>query len=188
MAQGYVSVFQAWLGRGQICEAAARAVLRSHRARSRKVGSDVTFGAADVMAQALGLTSVDLEDGEELAYAAPLWASRHESSPSRAAGAGAGAAAAAAEVVEEEEEDPGAAAVEAAYLHQALKATAMWRYTSGPGLPASSSVYVVGTKGPHVIILSASTEVGPASMHYEAADVVGALESRRALAMLLFAG
>lgn len=71
MAQRLVHVFAEWHKRSQIDRASAQAMLRTYRARSRKLRSDYSFGAADAMARVLGLTSVDLEAWGEVAYESP---------------------------------------------------------------------------------------------------------------------
>ena len=71
MAQCFVNVFLASLARGEIDRGAAQILLRTYRSRSRMFGFDYTFGAADAMAQAVGLTSVDLEAPREIAYEPP---------------------------------------------------------------------------------------------------------------------
>ncbi len=179
MAQAWLDVFHHWLERGRIDLGIAQATLRRYRARSRRLGSDLTFGAAGAMAQALGFTSVDLEEPDELAYTrAPLSSASASASAAASASAGSGGGTGSAP-------SPDAtAAADAQRFRGALEGSATWRYSSGPGLPANSVVYLSCLTGAHTVVLAAASELeAPTAREMEAS-----LEKRRTLLSLLYAG
>lgn len=136
LSQCYVSVFLDWLGQGRIDRGVALATLQAHRARSRQLGVDYSYGAVDGMARALGLSSVDLEDPTELMYEAPP--------PAEGAGASASCESLA----------------EAGRLRAALEGSAIWRFVSGPALAPSASVCLSIPSGPHTIVLAKGDFLG----------------------------
>ena len=179
MAQRLVHVFAKWHKRGQIDRTATRTMLQTFRARSRLLGSDYSFGATDAVARALGLTSVDLEAPEEMAYEPPP-PLLDEGGAAGGGGGGSGGA-------RLSRLDAFRAASER--LRAALEDSAAWRFLSGPGLPASASVYMTSLMGEHTILLSASSlPNATAGGHLGAAEVLSSQQLRRTLVPLLFAG
>lgn len=195
MALCLVGVFLDWLQRGRIHRGAAHRMLRTYRARSRKLGSDYSYGATDAMARALGLTSTDLEDASEVAYDPPALHALQDGAAagatqgsvgSTASSGGGGGVSSACSVSSSTSES---FAAEAARLRAALEGSGAWHFLSGPGLANSSTVYLTYMVGEHTVLLSASSQPDvTAGGCLGAAEVLSSQQMRRTLVPLLFAG
>lgn len=199
MAQRLVHVFTEWHKRSQIDRASAQAMLRTYRARSRKLRSDYSFGAADAMARVLGLTSVDLEAWGEMAYESPPLGEGRTAGGGGGGGgdappSSAGSTTSSSSGSNSTSSTSGVSGSDAyqaemARLRSALEGSAAWRFLSGPGLPASATVYMTSLMGEHSILLSASSHPNAtAGGHLTAAEVLSSQQMSRIVVPLLFAG